>query len=106
MTSQYCVKPQEVEIFNAFGKYDVIMRKNIHQETIQRDDDNEDVVWLCDEIQCRIDEMVTVGQVVKNFDEWWKKLDRINNPATDPTQEDRIAGCEAAIMEILMRGNM
>lgn len=105
---QYAVRPNTVDVFAVGSSYtDVILRKDIKETIVPATTSpdgsqttEETTVWQCEERQLRVPSVLTAEDVTADFDTWWAYTDGTKTAATQPTNAERIAALEAAVLEL------
>lgn len=111
----YALRPHDVEVFPLAKGTDIILRKNVEKTTRNHTEEGgtPEVVWGCDEVQCRTPELVTAAEVKAEFDAWWNYAENYKDEEAERSEEDkspsesdgvsvndRLDAIEAAILEI------
>ena len=103
----YILKPQPVEVYQHSGRTDVILRRNIRQETRpEMEGQPAETVWACEEVQARFRGSITKEEIEARFDFWWDKCDNWSRdvPADPPTLDQRVSDVELMLADIIGGG--
>lgn len=101
---QYTSKPNDVDVYHHCGYTDVILRKDISQQTTDNG-----TVWACCERQMRVNGEYTAQVIRAAFEQWWRlaggpawtaEEQQSQMPEPGPTQEERITTLEAEVTEL------
>lgn len=98
MKTEYPYEPKTVEVFPIENLTDVILRKNVSQETVKRGEENL-VIYTCDEVQVRKVGAITAQEVQDNFEVLWNGA--TGQAGTQPTLEQRVSALEAAQLAMI-----
>ena len=87
--AEYMQMPQTVEVFD---NTDLIMRKNIQQEQRNNEGGEPYTVYICDEVQYKLNENIPKEQIEQNFDFWWTYIKQ--------EQEEQIESARQLVYEM------
>lgn len=96
MKEIYPFQPDAVEVFRVGNETDMILRKDIEKQEKSDEGGEKYTVYACDERQQRVDGVLTVDEVQKEFDKWWNYAPPTPVPMPPEKKlEDRVKELEA-----------
>lgn len=109
--AEFSEKPQVVQICRLpEGGTDVWLRQNVSHVQLPQEGTEENQAggekWTADEAYMRTQEAVTAEEIQADFAAWWEAAAAAGQEEEKPSIEDRVTAVEAAMVEILMGGEV